>query len=225
MRRPVSAARVGRPDAVGLRPAAGRDRGPHDGRHALGLRAQPRVGAPRHERRERGQLAARRRAAPACRRSSPSIASTRTRSPVGTTAKSGAPAGCGPRTSRGATPSTTREERGGARRAAAARGGARGSREAGAARRRPPTARPPRRATRSGRARGSGSRPTASPSACADDAARRRGASATRAPDRATPSVAIARPTWRARLGPGCAAARVAAQPASRPARERAERR
>ncbi len=52
------AARVGRQDAVGFRSAAGRDRGPHDHRHALGLGAKPRARAFPHERRDRGQLAA-----------------------------------------------------------------------------------------------------------------------------------------------------------------------
>ena len=146
--------------------------------------------------------------------SRPSIASTRTRRPVGTTAKSGAWTAAGG-DSHGGDHQHQREQRGRRRPRAAARGGARGWQAAAAQRRRPPTAPPPRRATRSVRARGRGTGPPRA-RAPARRAARPGGASATRARGRERRASPSRCPTWRARFAPG-ARPRRRAQAASRP--------
>ena len=94
------------------------------------------------------------------RRSRPSIASTRTRRPVGTTAKSGAAWASRPE-SRGASATTTRAKTAAAPSTSGSDAPARQARGRQVrARRRPPRARPRRRATRSGRGARLSTRPT-----------------------------------------------------------------
>ena len=213
------AARVGRLDAVGLGPAAGGDRRPDDGRHALRLGPQRAPGPPRRGGRRAPASRRRRPAAPPC-----AARARRSRGPA-RAGRSAPRRSRGPRRSPGlkdAAPRPRRRRR--ARRRpgrAGARAGARGSRAAGAGRRRPPRGRPPPRARRSGRGRGSAAGRARAPPP-GRGAGRPRGASATRAPRRRPRR---ARPRGpRCGRGPGPAPARAAA-PTRRGGRRRARRR
>ena len=191
-REPPAAHRL---DAVGIRAASGRDRGPHDRRYLLGLDAQARARGPCtaepggaasvRARPGRPRVPRPARRCRAARRAGPSVP-PRSREP------------CARRARRSTTrPRRPRRTAPPPRRGAAACGGATGSPRADGRRRRRRRARPRPRACRSGRA-GARRRRRAPPPAPGNRAARAARASPTTGRRSRAPTIARPRPTLRA---------------------------